>query len=257
DGPEARFRYSTTALNDGRNSMGIYHSLSFLIEGRNGRTMEADIHERARQQLETMKAFLGFFSENAAEVKGLVDGERGTLAGESPAPDVALVMDFVADAERPTLTVGVIDIETGEEGTRVIEAFHPLVEATLWVPRPLGYVIPADLTDVAAVLERHGIEAVRVESPTPAVLESYRIARVTPSQKEDKDFPEVEVRVTEEDALVPAGDLIVWCDQMASNLIVTLLEPQSQWGLAPLPEFAFLLTPGSDYPIKRIVRVPG
>ncbi len=31
--------------------------------------MEADIHERARQQLETMKAFLGFFSENAAEVK--------------------------------------------------------------------------------------------------------------------------------------------------------------------------------------------
>ncbi len=38
DGPEARFRYSTTALNDGRNSMGIYHSLSFLIEGRNGLT---------------------------------------------------------------------------------------------------------------------------------------------------------------------------------------------------------------------------
>ncbi|TFH65177.1 MAG: hypothetical protein E4G90_06665, partial [Gemmatimonadales bacterium] len=146
DGPEARFRYSTTALNDGRNSMGIYHSLSFLIEGRNGSTMEADIHERARQQLETMKAFLGFFSENAAEVKGLVDGERGTLAGEGPAPEVALVMDFVADAERPNLTVGVIDIETGEEETRVIEAFHPLVEATLWVPRPLGYVIPADLT---------------------------------------------------------------------------------------------------------------
>ncbi|MFH1764724.1 MAG: M14 family zinc carboxypeptidase [Gemmatimonadota bacterium] len=257
DGPEARFRYSTTALNDGRNSMGIYHSLSFLIEGRNGRTMEADIHERARQQLETMKSFIGFFGENAAEVKALVDRERGALTGAGMAPDVALVMDFVPDAERPNLTVGVIDIETGEEVTKVIEAFHPLVEATLWVQRPLGYVIPANLTDIIAVLERHGIEAARTESPTPATLESYRIERVTPSQKEDKDFVEVEVTVTEEEALVPAGDLIVRCDQMGSNLIVTLLEPQSQWGLAPLPEFATLLTPGSDYPIKRIVRVPG
>ena len=53
-----------------------------------------------------------------------------------------------------------------------------------------------------------------------------------------------------------AGDVIVWCDQTATNLIVTLLEPQSQWGLAPLPEFVDMLAVGSEYPIKRIVRVP-
>jgi predicted aconitase with swiveling domain len=256
DGPEARFRYSTTALNDGRNSMGIYHSLSFLIEGRNGITMEADIHERARQQLETMKAFAGFFSENAAEVKEMVDRERAALTGAGLAPDVAMVMDYVSDAENPSLTVGVIDLENGEEGARVIEDFHPLVESTLWVQRPMGYVIPADLTEVIAVLERHGIEAIRTENPSPATLASYRIERVTPSWKEDKEFLEVDVTLREEEASVPAGDLMVWCDQMASNLIVTLLEPQSQWGLAPLPEFASLLRVGSEYPIKRIVRVP-
>jgi len=256
DGPEARFRYSTTALNDGRNSMGIYHSLSFLIEGRNGLTMEADIHERARQQLETMKAFVGFFRENASEVKEMVDRERAALTGAGLASDVAMVMDYVPDAENPSLTVGVIDIETGEEETRVIDDFHPLVESTLRVQRPMGYVIPANLTEVIAVLERHGIEAVRAEGPTPATLGSYRIERVEQAQKEDKDFLEVDVTVRQEEAFVPAGDLIVWCNQRASNLIVTLLEPQSQWGLAPLPEFASMLTVGTEYPIKRIVRVP-
>jgi len=253
DGPEARFRYSTAALNDGRNSMGIYHSLSFLIEGRNGLTMEADIHERARQQLETMKAFIGFFSENAAEVKELVDRERGTLTGAGLASEVALVMDYVSDAEDPSLTVGVIDIESGEEGTKVIEAFHPLVRSTVWVERPLGYVIPADLKEVIAVLGRHGIQTSRTDSEIPAVLESYRIAGVRESFKEDKDFLEVAVTKTEEEDSIREGDFIVWCDQPASNLIVTLLEPQSQWGLAPLPEFAPMLTVGSEYPVKRIV----
>ena len=67
----------------------------------------------------------------------------------------------------------------------------------------------------------------------------------------------MEVTVGEAETLIPAGDLIVWCDQIASNLIVTLLEPQSQWGLAPLPEFVSMLTVGAAYPIKRIVRIPG
>jgi hypothetical protein len=256
DGPEARFRYSTAALNDGRNSMGIYHSLSFLTEGRNGLTVEADIRERARQQLETMKAFVRFFSENAIEAREMVDRERAALTGLGLASDVALVMDYVPDAERPSVTVGVIEIETGEEGTRVFETLHPLVEPTLLIKRPMGYAIPADLKEVIGVLERHGIEAVRTENPAPATLESYRIESVIPSQKEDKDFLEVEVTVTAREAFIPAGDVIVWCDQVASNLIVTLLEPQSQWGLAPLPEFPSLLTVGSEYPIKRIVEVP-
>ena len=92
-------------------------------------------------------------------------------------------------------------------------------------------------------------------APTPATLESYRIESVTQSYKEDKDFLEVYATATQSEALIPAGDVIIWCDQIASNLIVTLLEPQSQWGLPPLPEFASMLTVGSEYPIRRIVGV--
>jgi hypothetical protein len=253
DGPEARFRYSTAALNDGRNSMGIYHSLSFLIEGRNGLSVESDIRERARQQLETIKAFLAFFGSNAPEVKELVARERAALTGDYLQNDVALVMDYVPDPARPTVTVGVIDIESGEKSDLIIEAFHPSVEATLRVSRPAGYLIPADLTSVVEVLTRHGIPFQPTDGESSATVETYRIEAVTPSRKEDKDFLAVEVTATREETTIQEGGIIVWCDQLATNLIVTLLEPQSQWGLAPLPEFADMLTVGEEYPIKRIL----
>ncbi len=253
DGPDARFRYSTTALNDGRNSMGIYNTLSYLIEGRNGMTVEDGIRERTRQQLETMKAFLGFLSENAGEVKRLVEAERDSLTGKSVTPEVALVMDYVKDPARPSVTVGVIDIQTGAKETRTYDDFDPLVQTTLAVQRPLGYAIPADQTDVLAVLERHGIQTAPAGTPMRAVVESYRIESVTPGTKEDKEFLEVGVSTTRGDAVIPADEVIVWCDQISTNLIVALLEPQSQWGLAPLPDFGHLMEVGSRYPIRRIV----
>ncbi len=255
DGPDARFRHSTNALNDGRNSMGIYNSLSYLIEGRNGLAVEDDIRERAREQLETMKAFITFAGDHAAEVKELVARERAALRGEAAPREVALVMDYVADPETPTVPVGVVRLETGAVETLVIEAYHPRVETTLSVTRPLGYVVPAELTEVLAVLERHGIETSPVSGSLQAVVESYRIDSVTQGWKEDKDFLEVGVTARRRAARIPEGAVIVWCDQPATNLIVTLLEPQSQWGLAPLPEFVSMLVVRADYPILRIVEV--
>jgi hypothetical protein len=91
----------------------------------------------------------------------------------------------------------------------------------------------------------------------PATLEGYRIHAVTTATKEDKEFLDVTVTGGRSEGLIQAGDVIVRCDQPATNLIVTLLEPQSQWGLAPLPEFADLLAVGSEFPIKRILDLPG
>ena len=251
--PQERFRYSTTALNDGRNSMGIYNSLSFLIEGLNGLTVEQDIRERTRQQLETMKAFALFFSENAAEVKGLVDGERSRLTGDGGPAQAALVADYVKDPARPGVTVGVINLETDLPEARTFEEYYPVVETTLSVPRPEGYAIPPHLTDVLEVLSRHEIALGTVEGSLPAVVEAYRIERVEASWKEDKEFLEVDVSVRRSDTALPQGTVVVWIDQPASNLIATLLEPQSQWGLAQLPEFSSLLAVRAEYPILRIV----
>lgn len=255
DGPDARFRYSTAALNDGRNSTGIYNTLSFLIEGRNGLTVEENIRERTRQQLETMKAFLSYFGANASEVRSLVEEQRQELAGPDAPEEVHLVMDYVPDPERPTLSVGVVEIETGARDTLVIQDYHPVVETTLSVTRPVGYLIPPDQEEVLAVLGRHGADMRPVQDPMTVRAEVYRIRGVEEAEKEDKDFLDVSVTVEKRRMEVPQGYVYVPTQGLQSNLIVTLLEPQSQWGLAPLSEFDDLLTVGSEYPILRVVEV--
>lgn len=255
DGPDARFRYSTAALNDGRNSTGIYNSLSFLIEGRNGLTVEENIQERARQQLETMKAFLGYFGAYAEEVKELVEEEREKLAGPNPPAEVHLVMDYVPDPERPTVSVGVVGVEDDVKDTLVIQDFHPLVEATVSVTRPQGYLIPVAQQEILAVLDRHGIEMTPIQDSMTVRAQIYRIRSVEETTKEDKDF--LDVRVASADSRMEvSGDYVyVPARGLQSNLIVSLLEPHSQWGLAPLPEFQDLLEVGSEYPVIRVEEI--
>ena len=103
------------------------------------------------------------------------------------------------------------------------------------------------------VLERHGIPVQRWDSPHLAHLESCSIQSVSSTTKEDKDFLQVEVTTSSDTMTIPAGSSVVLVQGPASNLIVAMLEPQSQWGLAPLPDFVELLEEGSVYPIRRIL----
>ncbi|MFC1731165.1 M14 family zinc carboxypeptidase [candidate division KSB1 bacterium] len=253
--PSERFRFSTTALNDGRNSMGIYNTLSFILEGRKNETVEGNIHERTGRQLETIKAFLTFFSDNAVEVKRLVERERAEIVQGTLRPEAPIVMDYVKDPAMPAVTVSVIDLASNQPADKRFENFYPLVRPSLSVLRPQGYAIPADLTDVVDVLRRHNINVNETEMDIRAAVEIYRITGVQLTEREDKDALDVDVEVTRSVMPIQEGYYIVWCNQVQINLIVTLLEAQSQWGLAPLPEFSSLLNVGANYPIIRIMRL--
>ncbi|MFC1562232.1 M14 family zinc carboxypeptidase [candidate division KSB1 bacterium] len=253
--PSKRFRFSTTALNDGRNSMGIYNTLSFILEGRKNETVEGNIHERTGRQLETIKAFLTFFSDNAVEVKRLVERERAEIVQGTLRPEAPIVMDYVKDPARPAVTVSVIDLASNQLADKRFENFYPLVRPSFSVLRPQGYAIPADLTDVVDVLRRHNINVNETEMDIRAAVEIYRITGVQLTEREDKDALDVDVEVTRSVMPIQEGYYIVWCNQVQINLIVTLLEAQSQWGLAPLPEFSSLLNVGANYPIIRIMRL--
>jgi len=84
-------------------------------------------------------------------------------------------------------------------------------------------------------------------------VETYRIRGVRTGQKEDKEFLEVDVSSNRGTREIPAGHMVVRARGIQTNLIVSLLEPQSQWGLAPLPEFASMLEVETEYPILRIL----
>jgi len=253
--PNKRIRYSTTALNDGRNSMGIYNTLSFILEGRNGETVEQHIHERAREQLATIEAFLTFFAENAAEARSLVREEREKLRSGSASPRVHLVMDYIKDPAHPSISIEVIDLNTNRKMRRTFDNFYPLVQPALSVLRPQGYAIPPDQTAIIETLKRHRIAVNVAENPVRAAVELYRIRGVKQAVIEDKDGFDVDAAVEQRVLTIPEGYYVVWCNQLQSNLIVSLLEPQSIWGLAPLPDFSSLLRVGSNYPVIRIMRV--
>jgi hypothetical protein len=255
DGPQARFRHSTAALNDGRNSTGIYNALTFLIEGRNGLTVEDNIRERTRQQMETMKAFLNFFGERAQEVKEMVETHQAELAGPNPPEDVALVMDYVRDPENPSTTFGVVDTASGQIRELVSEEYYPVVETSVSVKRPAGYLIPANQTRFLEVLERHGVEMTVLETTMTARGEGYLIGSVEETEKEDKPFLDVRVAVMIGEISSEPGQVFVPASGIQSNLIVSLLEPQSQWGLAQLPEYRHLLAPGAPWPVRRVLEV--
>ena len=119
----------------------------------------------------------------------------------------------------------------------------------------MGYALPASLAEVTGVLERHGISVSRLERRLDAIVETYTVRSVGQGWKEDKEFLEVGVTVKREGRGVPPGYAVVWCEGLQSNLIPVLLEPQSMWGLAALPELSSLLEVGSPYPILRIVEV--
>lgn len=73
-------RHSTVDINDGRQSFGILNTLSFILEGKNGRDLYLDnIERRAKGQFEAMLGLLKFCYENHKEIKELVNRARKIL----------------------------------------------------------------------------------------------------------------------------------------------------------------------------------
>ncbi len=252
--PAKRFRFSTTSLNDGRNSLGIYNTISFILEGKNGETVADNIRERTRQQYETILTFLDFFRVNSSDAKILVAAERNKHAQGSFRPDVSIIADYVKDPANPSVTVNVLDLETNRIVEKTFDNFFPLVQSSLSVQRPQGYAIPQDQSEVLDVLRRHNISANQTEKSIQAVVETYMIKGVVLTEIEDKNALDVSVDINRGVSSIRSGYYIVWCNQIQSDLIVALLEPQSIWGLAALPEFSGLLRVGANYPIIRIMR---
>lgn len=253
--PTGRFRYSTTAINDGRNSMGIYSTFSFIQEGQNGVTITENIHERTRRQLESIKAFLTYFAQNVTEVKRIVREEREKLIQGTERMRVHINMDYVQDPANPTVTVPVILTRSGQEIEKTFNNFYPLVKSTVSVVRPQGYAIPPERTGILSVLKKHHINVQVTEKPIQGLLELYTIDSITQTEIEDKEMLSVEVSKKSSISTIPIGYHIVWCNQLQAAQLITMLEPHSIWGLAQQPEFSSLLSPGSIYPVIRIMRI--
>lgn len=286
---ERMLRFSTTDLNDGRNSLGIYETLSFIQEVASRHDL-ATLEARTGWQYQGLRALAEVVAARPEEMLKIVSDLRAELlrrAEDRSADDpVHLKMVYVRDPSWPQLELKVlerasssirgilkVDKKAGDyllleditpyQGpagakivTRVEKNWFPRVESRLTVSRPAGYIIPGSRLDLAEVLVQHGIRVQMMEKAASVEALAYKVLEIVPARA-DYLAPEKLVAQTEKVKIpLSRGDFFVSCRQPAANLIPCLLEPQSDYGF--IRYFMFRLVPeaGDYYPIYRLETQP-
>ncbi len=278
-------RYSTTDLNDGRNAPGIYESLSFIQEGASRHDTET-LEARTDWQYAGIRAFASSVAVHAVEALKMVEGARARLleraAARAASDPVHLRMEYVRDPKVPELVlkrfaraesdvVGVLkaDKKAGQEimetdlapadapagrkiVTEVVKHWFPNVVPTWSVLRPVGYVVPASRADVVRTLRDHGIAVEAFAKDASVEVAAYEVTDLVPA-KEDYLPPEIiDVVKKTTTTVVRKGDLYIDCAQAAANLIPSLLEPQSAYGLIRYRKYGLVPDKGGLFAIYQI-----
>jgi len=285
---ERMTRYSTADINDGRNSLGIYETLSFIQEGASRRDL-ATLPDRTNWQYFGIRFLAEAIAERGEEVLKMVNESRAALLEkakiDSDDDPVYIKMDYARDEKNPTLTLkrfeniespirGIlkVDKKAGETlqasdiapypspsarqkvVTEVVKNWFPGVVPKLSVTRPLGYIIPEKCQDVVETLLNHGVTVEIFSRDKTVDIEAYQVADVVPA-KYDYLVPnklEVEKKILQ--TVVKKGDFYVSCAQPAAHLIPLLLEPQCDFGLIRYWKYKLVPEKGNIFAFYRVVK---
>jgi hypothetical protein len=287
-GREEMKRYSTTDLNDGRNSLGIFETLSFIQEGASRHDL-ASLRERTNRQYFGLRSLCEAVAGHAGEIVNMVKGLRSDLIAKAgvyaETNRVHLRMAYVRDPKNPTLslqhfeegersrllgtlkadkkagdTVRASDlnapspVQAQKSAAIVVKNWFPNVEPRLSVPRPLGYVIPARHADVIENLLRLGISVMMFSRDQILDVEAYTAEEVVPAKYDY--LPPDKIEATKTALRLPArrGDFFVSCAQPAANLVPCLLEPQSEFGLIRYWVYKLVPAAGDVWAFYRLTK---
>lgn len=279
-------RYSTSDLNDGRNSLGIYETLSFIQEGASRHDLKT-LKERTNYQYYGIRYFAETIAGHGEEIISLVNGLRKKLLVKanvfSEDDLVHLRMQYARDEKEPELTIqkferievrirGVlkVDKKAGDLLARddiapysypsdykvakeVVTNWFPNVEPTISVPRPLGYIIPAKHLDVVETLLSHDIKVEMFAKDIHLEIESYETKEIVPARLDYLPPQKIEVEKKKLQTIIKRGDFYVSCAQWGANLVPCLLEPQSQYGFIRYWKFKLVPETGDIFSFYRFV----
>ena len=279
-------RYSTTDLNDGRNSLGIYETLSFIQEGASRHDIET-LRERTEWQYSGILFFVESIARHGNEIVSLVGDLRAKLLERakvfSDKDLVHLRMKYARDKNEPELTIKTFErAETRIRGIlrvdkkagdllsstdvspypypsqykvvdEVVRNWFPNVEPVVSVPRPLGYIIPAKNQDVAETLLRHDITVQMFTRDMPLEVESYKVKNIVPAGYDYLPPQKIDVEKKKLQTIIKRGDFYVSCIQPGANLIPSLLEPQSQYGFIRYWKFNLVPEAGDFFAFYRFI----
>jgi len=256
----SRLRYSTTAVNDGRQSFGIFNTFSFIQEGIQFGDLISRIEYRVNAQVFALSAFLKTVGENTQDILQIINETRQHIQENDrlKTPHAHIQMDYFPDSTLMVSNFPIFDLLTWQKEERSLENFQGKVRIRKSIERPLAYVIPATENRLLEVLSRHRIEMNPLIEKRTLQVFAYQIMHVTTFREEENDVPYVDVQIKNISRDFEKGSMIIYLSQPAGNLLPLLLEPQSRFSLCGENSgrkynFAEYLIENSEYPIYRLM----
>jgi hypothetical protein len=247
-------RNSTFDINDGRQSFGIQNTISFIQEGLNGKDNFADnIRHRAEGQSAGIRALLEFAYQNNETIKNTVAEERLKLEKETPGTMVSIQSEHVKTGEK--LHLPMHSFSTNSDSVIIVNDYRPMVKSIWDVKKPSGYLIPSQMSDLVKWISNHDLKAFPYTKEASDRIEQYEITRIDSIDFERDIIVNPLTLIKEKEASFdPKGYIYIPTAQLNGNMIVIALEPKSMLGLVTYKQFSFLLKPGEDFPILRVIK---
>ncbi len=253
--PETDYlRYSTFDINDGRQSLGIQNSLSFIQEGMNGKDdFLENMQARAYSQMTGMFALLDYVYLNDKKITKLIHSQRKKLTRATKNELVSIQMQHIKNGEKIHLPV--LSLESGNDSIIISENFNPVVKSLHDVQKPDGYLIPADCKKLVDWAKRHALITTEYHPSNNLQIEQYLILGVDSIDFEGDIVVNPQVEKSIFTGKAENGEFIyIPLNQLKSNLIVAALEPKSILGLVTYLSFQDLLEIGKVFPVRRVVK---
>lgn len=252
--PEGELRYSTTEMDDGRNGLGAYGGLSFIIESgvkRNVKVENEDLEERVNAYIEL---FTFLINNRTLQRKHLPLIEETRNSG---VPDFLPVNYFWGNTGNRITAVKVIEMSTGETvGIPTADFVHDLIVKKT-VSSPTAYLIPEDkANEYGMLLEKHNIPYDVLDESKVFKIQSYKLSKLetewdeTYSRYGNRQIVE---RLPDSTYTAAKGSLIVHSDGPSGRRAALHLEPAMLYGLYQYTEFREIVPDGSIIPVYRIM----
>jgi dipeptidyl-peptidase-4 len=248
------------------------------LRGRIGILSEAYAYITFRERIEATHAFVGecltYFANHARPVAQLCEQarRRAVQAGQEPrADDLVPIRSRLAAFPNPLVVKGYdpprrprVKLEDIVPGVRPDPPGKPRdyrvqflgrFEPTRSVRRPFAYLLPPRLKEVVAKLRQHGIAIEELQEEQTLEVEVYRCQKVEQASRSFQKHRLVTAQMASrtEKRTIPRGTHVVKVGQPLGNLLIYLLEPESDDGLATWNFLDAELKEGKDYPILRLL----
>jgi hypothetical protein len=245
----SRIRHSTVDIDDGRQSFGLQNTLSFILEGINGRESVSDMEKRAKGQFTAMLSLLKCVYDDAENIKNMVDKKREDLLAKNGT--VILRMEHTDNME--SIYIPVTDVSQNLDTSISLNNYHDKVISLEQTIVPEGYLLLRSDSLLMNFIHNHSIRFSE-NIPEDVFIERYQITGIDTIEIEELYKKDIKCDVQIINIDFPEKTYVyIPAAQLKKNIIALAFEPRSMLALLHYDKFNYLAEK-ETYPILRVIK---